>query len=73
MEVDEAASVVSERASQRAPGETVYAKSEELLVAFYTHLPAEVKQILTSAGAPDVFIPLLRLIIFRLCARLLYG
>ncbi|KAG9226276.1 hypothetical protein CCMSSC00406_0003155 [Pleurotus cornucopiae] len=49
MEVDEAASVASERASQRAPGETVYAKSEELLVAFYTHLPAEVKQILTSA------------------------
>ncbi|KAL4265228.1 nucleoporin Nup133 family protein [Pleurotus pulmonarius] len=49
MEVDEAASVVSERTLQRAPGETVYAKSEELLVAFYTHLPAEVKQILTSA------------------------
>lgn len=59
MEVDEAASAVSERASQRVPGETVYAKSEELLVAFYTHLPAEVKQILTSAGAPGMSIALL--------------
>ncbi|KAL0946843.1 hypothetical protein HGRIS_013011 [Hohenbuehelia grisea] len=49
MDVDEAASVISERGAQRAPGETVYAKSDELLVTFYAQLPVEVKQILRNA------------------------
>lgn len=46
MDVDEGP---SERAARGA--EAVYAKSEELSVSFYTHLPVEVKQVLKNAGA----------------------
>ena len=46
MEVDDA-SEVFERGSKTEP---VFAKSEELHVTFYAHLPAEVKQALFNAG-----------------------
>lgn len=49
MDVDEAADVNGvERALKF---DTVFAKSEEMQVSFYAHLPAEVKLILRNAGA----------------------
>ena len=49
MDVDEDP-VMSERVSKV---ETVFAKSDELLVSFYTHLPLEVTQSLKNAGELD--------------------
>ncbi|KAJ7046830.1 hypothetical protein C8F04DRAFT_1227029 [Mycena alexandri] len=47
MDVD---SVVSDRSYiQRAGAETLFAKSNELSVSFYAHLPVEVKQVLKNA------------------------
>lgn len=47
MDVDDAEEVFVERGLKF---ETIFAKSEELQVAFYAHLPAEVKFLLRSAG-----------------------
>lgn len=44
---DEAASLIFERAIRT---ETVFAKSQQLAVSFYSNLPVEVKQILKNSG-----------------------
>ncbi|TFK76396.1 hypothetical protein BDN72DRAFT_755585 [Pluteus cervinus] len=49
MDIDEANSAFTERTVARLSGSTVFAKSEELTVTFYAHLPMEVKQVLKSA------------------------
>ena len=57
MDVDnEAASLIFERAIRT---ETVFAKSQQLAVSFYSNLPVEVKQILKNSGKPlfHPFIP----------------
>lgn len=35
--------------------ETIFAKSDELHVSFYAHLPAEVKLVLRNAGKSSLF------------------
>jgi hypothetical protein len=50
MDVDEASSIVTERTFARSSGETMFAKSEELAVSSYAHLPVELKQTLRSAS-----------------------
>jgi nuclear pore complex protein Nup133 len=48
MDIDEDAnSLISDRFGR---AEILYAKSEEMSVAFYANLPGEVKQVLKSAG-----------------------
>ena len=44
---DEATSLIFERAIRT---ETVFAKSQQLAVSFYSNLPVEVKQILKNSG-----------------------
>jgi nuclear pore complex protein Nup133 len=46
MDVDEGGSVVH----GPSKSETLFAKSDELSVAFYANLPVEVKQVLKNAG-----------------------
>lgn len=60
MDVDETASLGGTASPSRSTlggprlkAETVYAKSEELKVVFYAHLPMEVKQVLRNAGTYD--------------------
>lgn len=50
MDVDDAGSSVVHTASK---SETLFAKSDELSVAFYANLPVEVKQVLKNAGEQD--------------------
>jgi hypothetical protein len=50
MDVDEASSIATERSFVRSSGETMFAKSEELAVSSYAHLPVELKQTLRSAS-----------------------
>lgn len=52
MDIDEGNSVTSDRgvSMARARIETVYARSDELVVSFYASLPVEVKQILKNSG-----------------------
>jgi hypothetical protein len=50
MDLDESDSVISERGGLRADGETIFTKSEQLVVSFYANLPAEVVQLLKNAG-----------------------
>jgi nuclear pore complex protein Nup133 len=47
MDVDEGSSMYSDRAARM---ETLFARSEEMSVAFYANLPVEVKQVLKSAS-----------------------
>jgi hypothetical protein len=44
---DENTSLIFERAIR---SETVFAKNQQMAVSFYSHLPAEVKQVLKNAG-----------------------
>jgi hypothetical protein len=46
---DETTSLIFERAIRT---ETVFAKSQQLAVSFYSNLPMEVKQILKNSGEP---------------------
>lgn len=48
--MDDANSMFSERGPKT---ETIFAKSEELFVSFYAHLPVEVRQALKNAGEFD--------------------
>lgn len=48
MDVEEGGIAIFERNVRH---ETVFAKSEELLVTLHSHLPTEVKQVLKVAGA----------------------
>jgi hypothetical protein len=50
MDIDEASSIVTERAFARSGGEITLSKSDELTVTLYAHLPVELKQTLRSAG-----------------------
>jgi len=50
MDVDEIESVETEGSITRTYGETIFAKSGELIASFYASLPVEVKQVLRSAG-----------------------
>jgi hypothetical protein len=54
MDIDEASSIATERAFARSNGETTFAKSVELTVSLYAHLPVELKQTLRSAGMYDI-------------------
>ena len=47
MDVDDASEIVVDRALKL---ETIFAKSDELQVSFYAHLPVEVKLLLRNAG-----------------------
>lgn len=47
MDVDEGGIAIFERNLKQ---ETVFAKSDELLVTLHSHLPTEVKQVLKVAG-----------------------
>jgi nuclear pore complex protein Nup133 len=47
MDVDQTGSVFSDRVGKT---EVLFAKSEEMSVAFYANLPVEVKQVLKNAG-----------------------
>lgn len=47
MDVDEGGIAIFERSLRP---DTVFAKSDELLVALHSHLPTEVKQVLRVAG-----------------------
>ena len=49
MDVDEDTLQPAERGLRQ---DTVFAKSEEMFVTFYGHLPAEVKRVLKNAGKP---------------------
>ncbi len=49
MDVDEDTLQPTERGLRQ---DTIFAKSEEMLVSFYGHLPAEVKHVLRNAGEP---------------------
>lgn len=51
MDVDQ----VEDSEIQRLSPEILYAKSKELSVSFYAHLPVEVKQVLKNAGKPSGF------------------
>lgn len=53
MDVDERSEAL-ERGGSKA--EVLFAKSEELEVTFYAHLPAEVKQILHNAGKSKILL-----------------
>jgi hypothetical protein len=53
MDVDEGNSLASDRSTMRPAGDTIFAKSDELSVSFYTDLPVEVKQVLKNAGEPS--------------------
>ncbi len=52
MEIDEGAEVFE----RGLKFETIFAKSEELQVTFYAHLPAEVKLVLRNAGEWHIMI-----------------
>ena len=47
MDVDDASEIIVDRALKL---ETIFAKSDELQVSFYAHLPVEVKLLLRNAG-----------------------
>jgi nuclear pore complex protein Nup133 len=47
MDVDEGSSMLSDRTARM---ETLFARSEEMSVAFYANLPVEVKQVLKNAS-----------------------
>lgn len=49
---DDNTSLIFERAIR---SETVFAKSQQMAVSFYSHLPVEVKQVLKSAGLSRPF------------------
>lgn len=53
MDVDDASEIIIERGLKF---ETIFAKSEELQVSFYAHLPAEVKLLLRNAGENGVLL-----------------
>ena len=50
MDVDENASVLTERMAVRNGPETIFAKSDQVVVSFYATLPVEVRQALKTAG-----------------------
>lgn len=52
MDVDEGSSIFSDRTGRM---ETLFAKSDEMSVAFHANLPVEVKQVLKNAGEMSVF------------------
>jgi len=56
MDVDEDALQPQERILRQ---DTVFAKSEEVLVTFHGHLPAEVKHVLRNAGEHSHHLPAL--------------
>ena len=51
MDVDEDTLQPAERGLRQ---DTIFAKSEEMSVTFYGHLPAEVKHVLKNAGEPTL-------------------
>jgi nuclear pore complex protein Nup133 len=52
MDIDDSSSV----AHASSKSETLFAKSNELSVAFYANLPVEVKQVLKNAGEWEMYI-----------------
>jgi len=54
MDVDKDTLQPTERALRQ---DTIFAKSEEMLVTFHGHLPAEVKHVLKNAGECSLYYP----------------
>jgi nuclear pore complex protein Nup133 len=54
MDVDQSSSIFSDRAGRP---EMLFARSEEMTVAFYAYLPVEVKQVLKNAGEYTIICP----------------
>jgi nuclear pore complex protein Nup133 len=50
MDIDERASIMTDRSLSKLGGDVVFAKTEEMSVSFYANLPLEVKQVLRTAG-----------------------
>lgn len=50
MDIDDRASIMTDRSLSKLGGDAVFAKTEEMSVSFYANLPLEVKQILRTAG-----------------------
>lgn len=50
MDVDDRASVMTDRSLSKLGGDVLFAKTEEMSVSFYANLPLEVKQVLRTAG-----------------------
>jgi hypothetical protein len=68
MDVDEDTLQPMERALRQ---DTVFAKSEEMLVTFHGHLPSEVKHVLKNAGERSYNFPAWWMLFIVFCCRLL--
>lgn len=51
MDIDDRASMATDRSLSRIGGDMVFAKTDEMSVLFYASLPLEVKQVLRVSGA----------------------
>lgn len=52
MDVDERASIMTDRSLSRIGGDVLFAKTDEMSVSFYANLPLEVKQVFRTSGTP---------------------
>ena len=50
MDIDDRASIMTDRSLSKLGGDVIFAKTEEMSVSFYANLPLEVKQVLRTAG-----------------------
>jgi len=50
MDIDERASIITDRSLSRMGGDMLFAKTDEMSVTFYASLPLEVKQVLRTSG-----------------------
>lgn len=50
MDIDDRASIITDRSFSRLQGDAIFAKTDEMNVSFYASLPLEVKQVLRSSG-----------------------
>lgn len=50
MDIDERASIITDRSLSRIGGDMLFAKTDEMSVLYYASLPLEVKQVLRVSG-----------------------
>lgn len=51
MDIDDRASIMTDRSLSRIGGDVIFAKTDEISVSIYANLPLEVKQVLRTSGA----------------------
>ncbi len=51
MDIDDRASIMTDRSLTRIGGDVIFAKTDEMSVSVYANLPLEVKQVLRTSGA----------------------